>query len=115
MLHLGHIELFVRDPVQALTFYRDVLGFELTSIQADRFVWLKSGAFELLLRPAGNTTPAARFEDAGQALVLYTDDLEATAALLRQRGLDFKGTDGDGCLTFTDPDGHWFQLVNLAH
>lgn len=115
MLHLGHIELFVRDPAQALTFYRDVLGFELTVVQADRFVWLRSGMIELLLRPAGNTTHAARFEDADHALVLYTDDLEATAAALRQRGLDFKGTDGAGCLTFTDPDGHWFQLVNPAH
>ncbi len=115
MLHLGHIELFVRDPAQALTFYRDVLGFELTVVQADRFVWLRSGMIELLLRPAGNTMRAARFEDADHALVLYTDDLEATAAALRQRGLDFKGTDGADCLTFTDPDGHWFQLVNPAH
>jgi hypothetical protein len=44
--------------------------------------------------------------------VFYTDDVDKTAAELRARGLVFRGEDGPGCLTFTDPDGHWFQLVN---
>ena len=35
-----------------------------------------------------------------------------TARMRAQRGLQFQGSNGDdGCLTSTDPDGHWFQLV----
>jgi hypothetical protein len=44
---------------------------------------------------------------------MYTNDLEETVDAFKKKGLEFKGTDGsEKCLTFTDPDGHWFQLVN---
>jgi catechol 2,3-dioxygenase-like lactoylglutathione lyase family enzyme len=114
-VQLGHIELFVRDPLASRDFYVNVLGFELIDVQDGRFVWLLAGNLQILLRPApGQTAPAADdYRDAAAALVLYTDDLDQTAADLRARGLNFRGTDGsDKCLTFTDLDGHWFQLVN---
>jgi hypothetical protein len=48
-------------------------------------------------------------------IVLYCDDLDAKLAELKSRGLEIRGTDGSPrCPTFTDPDGHWFQLVNPA-
>src|SRR5215212_8406941 len=112
-LRLGHIELFVRDPLEARSFYRDVLGFEVTAVQG-RHVWLRSGEIEILLRP-GNNSHADSYTAAGAAIVLYTDDLPATRALLQRRGVTFSGNDGsDKCPTFRDPDGHWFQLVNPA-
>ena len=43
-------------------------------------------------------------------------DLEKSRNELISRGLIFRGTDGsDECLTFTDPDGNWFQLTDPDH
>lgn len=39
-MKLGHVELPVHEPLRALGFYRDVLGFELEVNQADRFIWM---------------------------------------------------------------------------
>src|SRR5947207_2148984 len=108
----GHIEFFVNDPLASREFYQDILGFELVAIQNDRFVWLKLGFVEILLRPGrGDVSPS--YAQASSTIVLYTADLDSTITLLTSRGLRFSGTDGSPkCPTFQDPDGHWFQLVN---
>jgi catechol 2,3-dioxygenase-like lactoylglutathione lyase family enzyme len=114
-LNFGHIEVFVKDPMISKDFYIDVLGFELETIQNEKFVWLKSGNYVILLRPGKETQTAGNYQSAKTGFVLYTNDLEFTKQDLISRGLVFKGTDGsDKCLTFTDTDGNWFQLVNPA-
>jgi catechol 2,3-dioxygenase-like lactoylglutathione lyase family enzyme len=50
-MKLGHIELFVADPIASRDFYRDVLGFEVTAEQHGKFIWLRPGDQEILLRP----------------------------------------------------------------
>ena len=109
----GHIEIFVKDPLGSMKFYIDVLGFKLDTIQNEKFVWLTSGNYVVLLRPGEETVNAENYQSSKTGFVMYTDDLEKTKELLTGRGLEFKGTDGsDKCLTFTDIDGNWFQLVN---
>jgi catechol 2,3-dioxygenase-like lactoylglutathione lyase family enzyme len=111
-MKIGHFELFVRDPQAAKVFYRDVLDFEVTVEQDPGLVWLEKDGLEILLR-TGTPSFASRYEDAPGGIVLYTEDLENARTALEARGLNFKGTvDTEKCLTFTDPDGHWFQLVN---
>jgi catechol 2,3-dioxygenase-like lactoylglutathione lyase family enzyme len=112
-LKLGHMELFVSDPARSGDFYRDVLGFELLAEQGADFIWLKSGDREILLRRAPAISQARTYQESAIAFVLYTDDLPATLAHLKSRGLLPTGADGGPkCPTFTDPDGHWFQVVN---
>jgi catechol 2,3-dioxygenase-like lactoylglutathione lyase family enzyme len=112
-MRFGHLERFVENPLLSKDFYTDILGFELVAVQGDQFVWVKLGDTELLLRPGKNPMRSETYQGAANALVLYTDDLNQTAQTLRERGLEFRGTDGsDRCLTFTDPDGNWFQLAN---
>jgi catechol 2,3-dioxygenase-like lactoylglutathione lyase family enzyme len=114
-MRAGHIEFFVRDPMVSKGFYEEVLGFTVGDVQGDSFVWLTCGATEFLLRPGAGPKEGSSYRDAATGIVLYTDDLDATKARLEANGLEFSGTDGsDRCLTFTDPDGHWFQLVNPA-
>jgi catechol 2,3-dioxygenase-like lactoylglutathione lyase family enzyme len=114
-IKFGHIEIFVKDPLASKDFYINVLGFELETVQGEKFVWLKSGESVILLRPGTENEPAPNYRSAKTGFALYTNDLDATGAELLKRGLMFKGTDGsDRCLTFTDPDGNWFQLVNPA-
>src|SRR5436190_1931909 len=112
-LKLGHIELFVRDPAHSRDFYRDLLGFEVIAEQGADFIWLKSGDREILLRRAANPPQTDSYQQSSIAFVMYTDDLPATLAQLKSRGLAARGEDGGAkCPTFVDPDGHWFQVVN---
>lgn len=113
-MRFGHIELFVADPLKSRDFYTKVLGFDLIKIEGGgKFVWLRLDEVELLLRRGTPPTPTKTYQEAGAGIVLYTRNLDARAARLRDKGLEFKGIDGsDRCLTFTDLDGNWFQLAN---
>lgn len=118
-MRIGHTELFVRDVLASRDFYVNVLGFELVAEQGPegqppRYIWLGCGGREILLRPAGEypPSPAASYQQSSAAIVLYCDDIQETSAVLQNRGLQFEGDDGPGCLTFTDLDGNWFQLVD---
>ena len=111
-MKIGHIELFVKDPLASKEFYETVLEFEVVSAQGSDFVWVRSGEMEILLRKGKPSTSSA-YESSNHAIVLYTDDLKATEQLLSGHGLQCQAmTDSDKCLTFTDPDGHWYQIVN---
>jgi len=115
-MKFGHIEMFVKDPLRSKDFYEKILGFELIEVQGDKFVWLKLGENLFLLRPGEYDLKVNEYKDSNSGFVLYTDDIEMTRKELTSRGLEFKGTDGsDVCLTFTDPDGNWFQLVDPEH
>ena len=91
-----------------MRYYVEVLGFELVANQGDRFIWVKCGAVEVLLKPGPGREPQT-FEDAS-CIVLYTDDLDAQRAALTDRGVHT--TAHGNCHHFQDPDGHWFQLVD---
>lgn len=112
-LSLGHIELFVIDPMTSLPFYRDGLGAEVVAIQSDAFIWLKLGHVELLLRPSANPAPSKSYPESSIGLVLYCDDLETAVYQLKGFGIPCQPIPGEAdCYAFQDPDGHWFQLVN---
>lgn len=111
-MKIGHIELFVEDAQASRKFYESDLGFEVVAVQNEDLVWVKSGDMEILLRK-GKPSNSGKYETSNNGIVLYTDDLPSAAQELTSRGLKFKGTvDKEKCLTFTDLDGHWFQLVN---
>ncbi|MHA2368919.1 MAG: VOC family protein [Candidatus Hodarchaeales archaeon] len=111
-MKFGHLELFVDDPLRSQEFYCRMLGFEVIANQKNEFIWIKQGDIEILLKQ-GSPKQSPSYQDANHGIVMYTNDLEETADALKMKGLEFKGTDGsEKCLTFTDPDGHWFQLVN---
>lgn len=116
MIKYGHTEIFSADPLKAKDFYLNVLGFELVEIQNDKFVWMKLGDNLFLLRPGKNDLQVSEYRNSNTGMVLYTDNLPQTRGELISRGLEFKGTDGSNdCLTFTDLDGNWFQLVDPNH
>ena len=112
----GHVELFVADPSASRDFYERVLGCEVIAVQhGGAVIWLRLSDREFLLRKGRAPERAADYRHAGQAIVFFTDDLPAELRALESRGLVFRGDDGPGCPTFTDPDGHWFQLVDPRH
>ncbi|MCK7528534.1 MAG: VOC family protein [Ignavibacteriales bacterium] len=42
---IGHIHLTVSDLEQSLKFYRDILGFEITSFYGEQAVFLSAGGY----------------------------------------------------------------------
>ena len=114
-MHIGHLEVFVCDLHVARDFYVDVLGCELVEPESDHVAWVTLDKQLLLLRPGEPRETVERYDQASLAIVLYTTGLDETRAALEARGLVFEGTDGSPrCLTFTDPDGNWYQLVDPA-
>ncbi len=112
-MKFGHIEIFVPEPLKAMAFYQDILMCDVEAVQHEQFVWLQLGGQTILLRPGQPKQAVDAYEKASSGFVLYTDNIEQTKRLLQERGLQFRGTDGsDTCLTFSDPDGNWFQLVD---
>lgn len=115
-LTVGHLELFVRDALKARKFYCEVLGAELVAIQKDRFVWVKLGTLEILLRPrphASSRPRAASFLDADSNVTLYSSHVDEVAGRLRSNGVTVSAPEDDpGALVFEDGDGNWFQLVD---
>ncbi|MCY7362674.1 MAG: VOC family protein [Ignavibacteria bacterium] len=115
-MEFGHIEIFVKEPMKAKEFYEKVLGFEITEIQNNKFVWMKFGENEFLLRPGKHSIICSEYKESDIGFVFYTEDVQKKKEELISKGLEFKGTDGsEECLTFTDTDGNWFQLVNPNH
>ena len=113
MMTLGHLELFVSDPLQSMVFYRDVLGFTVNAIQEQQFVWLQSGSHELLLRPGLRANTPATYGRSRLALVIYTNTMANSLQTLHTHGITPQPMlNSPGCYTFTDPDGNWLQLVD---
>jgi len=46
----GHLEIFARDPLKSREFYEIILGFEHIETQGEKYVWMKLGDKEILLR-----------------------------------------------------------------
>lgn len=108
----GHIELFVADPLRSREFYSK-LGFRVQEIQLEQYVWMDLHGLTILLRPQRTPQVPPTYQDAPSGIVIYTDNLSEAKEELERNGVEFAGTDGsDRCLTFADPDGNWFQLVD---
>ena len=88
----------------------------MITLQDGGFTWLAFGGVTLLLRPGRTAEKAQSYGASSFAPVLYTNDLEGTAKLLTEQGVLFGEPDGtDRCMTFRDPDGNWFKLVDPAN
>ncbi|MBS1517150.1 MAG: VOC family protein [Bacteroidetes bacterium] len=115
-MKIGHLEIFVKDPIASKDFYEKILGFTVTEIQHDKFVWMNLDDTQILLRPGKNDLRTDEYNNSNIGIVLYTDDVDRKKSELENRGLVFSGFDGsESCLTFKDPDGNWFQLVDPDH
>ena len=113
-MKFGHIELFVKNTETSKDFLCNVLGFKLEANQGIN-KWVKLGNLEILLRE-GHGSDAGTYQTAESGIIFYTSDLKTKSKELEKRGIIFKGTDlSDNCSTFTDLDGHWFQLVDPNH
>jgi catechol 2,3-dioxygenase-like lactoylglutathione lyase family enzyme len=113
-MRLGHVELFCKDCEKTRDFYVGVLGFEEAEVQAQKYIWLRSDASEILLRPNGRSSKskANMYAESQIAMVIYCQDLNSLAERLSLA--DAKVSESDevpDVFTFQDPDGRWLQAV----
>lgn len=105
---LGHLHLAVRDLERSLTFYRDVVGFEVTADGYPGARFLSSSGYHhhLALNVWERSLPRAEGR-AGLigATVVYPDCEAALSAAARARAAGCPEVSEDGMAAFRDPDG----------
>jgi catechol 2,3-dioxygenase-like lactoylglutathione lyase family enzyme len=115
---LAHVCFTASDLARSEAFYRDALGlahaFDFTNDKGEKFgVYLHAGGRTFLELFQGKVDPPAQ----GQAyrhICLEVDDLAATVAALRERGVDVTdpklGSDQSWQAWLADPDGNRIEL-----
>ena len=117
---IGHVHLTVSDLDRALAFYRDVLGFDVTTRYGEDAVFLSAGGYHHHIglntwagrgarRPAPGTTGLYHFA------VLFPDRRALGAAVRRvaQAGIPLEGAADHGvseAVYLRDPDGNGVEL-----
>ena len=118
--HIGHVHLKVAELERALTFYRDLLGFEITQRYGDQAVFLSAGGYHHhigLNTWYSKGAPAAPQRSAGlfHAAIVYPErkDLAAVLRRLTEAGYPLTGAADHGvseALYMDDPDNNGVEL-----
>jgi catechol 2,3-dioxygenase len=117
---IGHVHLTVSDLDRALAFYRDVLGFEITSRYGRDAVFVSAGGYHHHIglntwagrgapRPAAGTTGLYHFA------ILFPDRkaLAQTVQRVLDNGVPLEGASDHGvseAIYLRDPDGNGIEL-----
>lgn len=117
---IGHVHLKVADLARALSFYQDLLGFELTTFYGSQAAFLSAGGYH---HHIGLNTwhsmnmPPAPVQSVGlyHTAILYPTrkDLAVIFNRLRQAGYPLTGASDHGvseALYLNDPDGNGVEL-----
>jgi predicted enzyme related to lactoylglutathione lyase len=127
-MRLGLTLIYVEDFPTMLAFYRDVLGLQMTSAKpgagyAVGVDWAQlsdgnGGVIELVDHARFGETLELPLPRANASVLTFeVDDLDATAARLRESGVELFGEgryDWGGAAHFFDPEGNHFQVFQLV-
>ena len=117
---IGHVHLKVSDLERAITFYRDVLGFEITQRYGTRAAFLSAGGYHHHIglntwESLGGSAPPPGFTGLYHAAILYPTRAALAEALERllKEGIALDGASDHGvseALYLRDPDGNGLEL-----
>lgn len=117
---IGHVHLTVANLERALAFYRDVLGFDITTRYGREAVFLSAGGYHHhigLNTWAGEGAPAPAPGSTGlYHVAILLPDRRALAAVVRRvidRGIPLEGASDHGvseAVYLRDPDGNGVEL-----
>lgn len=117
---VGHIHLTVADLDRSLSFYRDLLGFQVTARMGDSAVFLSAGGYHHhigLNTWAGKGVPPAPHGYAGMYHVAFLYPTRKELAVVVRRLVDagyvLDGASDHGvseAIYLTDPDGNGVEL-----
>lgn len=117
---IGHVHLKVADLERALEFYRDLLGFEITTLYGDQAAFLSAGGYHHhigLNTWHSKNSPPPPVQGVGlyHTAIVYPDrkDLAAIYDRLRRAHYPLRGASDHGvseALYLDDPDGNGVEL-----
>ena len=119
-VRIGHVHLKVADIERALKFYRDVLGFEITTRYGEQAVFLSAGGYHHHIalntwESLGGSPPPANATGLFHLAILYPTRALLADALRRvlAAGIDLDGASDHGvseALYLRDPDENGVEL-----
>src|SRR5579862_2335310 len=119
-VRIGHVHLKVADLERALKFYRDVLGFEVTTRYGTQAVFLSAGGYHHHIglntwESLGGSPPAPGTTGLYHVAILYPTRALLADALRRvlAAGIELEGAADHGvseALYLRDPDGNGVEL-----
>jgi catechol 2,3-dioxygenase len=117
---IGHVHLKVADLDRAISFYRDILGFDLTQRYGDQAAFLGAGGYHHHIglntwESAGGTPAPAGHTGLYHAAFLYPDRAALATVLQRimQAGIALDGAADHGvseAIYLRDPDNNGVEL-----
>ncbi|MEO5804605.1 MAG: VOC family protein [Verrucomicrobiota bacterium] len=117
---IGHVHLKVADLERALSFYRDVLGFEVTQLYGREAAFLSAGGYHHHIglntwESAGGSPPPPGSTGLFHTAILYPTRAELANALRRvlAAGIELDGASDHGvseALYLRDPDQNGVEL-----
>ena len=117
---IGHIHLRVADLDRAITFYRDVMGFELQQKFGTTAAFLSAGGYHHHIGlntwdSKGGTPPPRGHTGLYHTAFLYPDRAALASALRRvmDAGVKIEGAADHGvseAVYFSDPDGNGIEI-----
>lgn len=119
-VRIGHVHLKVSDLERAITFYRDVLGFEITQRYGSEAAFLSVGGYHHHLglniwESAGGPPPPRGSTGLFHVAILYPTRASLAEALRRvlAAGIELEGASDHGvseALYLSDPDKNGVEL-----
>lgn len=117
---IGHVHLTVSDLQKSLSFYRDILGFEITTYYGDSAVFLSAGGYHHHIglntwNGKGATPPPAGHTGLYHFAILYPSRKELARVLKRlyEKNYPIEGASDHGvseAIYLRDPDGNGVEL-----
>jgi catechol 2,3-dioxygenase-like lactoylglutathione lyase family enzyme len=112
MIKETNVTVIVSDMDKAVSFYTEALGLELKARWGSEFAQVAAPGAVIALHPAveGGARPG---RSESLSIGFGVDNLEATMAGLKQRGVEFSRVTDDGPVRlafFADPDGNPLYL-----
>ena len=119
-VRIGHVHLKVADLDRAISFYRDVLGFEVTQRFGQQAAFLSAGGYHHHIglntwESQGGSPPPPRATGLYHLAILYPTRAELAGALQRliKAGIQLEGASDHGvseALYLRDQDGNGVEL-----
>ena len=117
---IGHVHLKVADLERALSFYRDLLGFELIQKRGDQAAFISAGGYHHhiglnIWESKGGTPPPPGHTGLYHTAILYPNRKELAKALKTLLNADYplQGAADHGvseAIYLADPDGNGVEL-----
>jgi catechol 2,3-dioxygenase-like lactoylglutathione lyase family enzyme len=117
---LNHVALFVGSVEASARFYRESLGLPVLPRPDFDFpgAWFRIGSQQELHLIGGRLNAPVDQGTRSGHFAMQVKDIEATAKLLRERGVAFRGPsprpDGARQIFLEDPDGHLVEFCSAV-